>query len=399
MFSPEHCNRATLDAATQPSGSSNTVVAEVMFDSVLPWPTNALGTGYSLQLIDSHQDNWRVGNWASQAADPGATNIVAAPCWRLFQPLWLNEVEPNNLTGITNSAGQRAPWIELYNPSTNAVSLSGLYLADNYTNYGQWPFPTNAVISPGQFLVIFADGQTNLSTTNQLHTSFVLPGSSGSLALSRFANASGRCSITSITPICCPTIPTDPIPDGQSFVRQIFFQPTPGGTNNGSSAPPPSFVPYLVAGSVYGQNFDSLPDPGSTSVDSGNPVTIDGITYLLPNPYDFAFPVSASGNNGGLGLPVHGGLVWTGRPEGQRRRPLWRHRRRPNHRRANQFRPGERIESRAGFAGHQHHRLHGLRCPTHQRHRPNAQIHQPAIHGRSLASVESGQDTGVLLFN
>jgi hypothetical protein len=102
----------------QPSGSSNTVVAEVQFDSVPPWPTNALGTGYSLQLIDPRQDNWRVGNWASQAADSRRDQRVAASLTP-FQPLWLNEVEPDNLTGITNSAGQRAPWIELYNPSTN----------------------------------------------------------------------------------------------------------------------------------------------------------------------------------------------------------------------------------------------------------------------------------------
>jgi hypothetical protein len=57
-----------------------------------------------------------------------------------------------------------------------------------------------------------------------------------------------------------------------------------------------------VPGSVYTQNFDSLPNPGATSVNSDNPVTIDGITYSLSNPYDFAFPVSPSGTNGGLGI-------------------------------------------------------------------------------------------------
>ena len=298
-----------LLALLQPNGSSNTVVAEVQFDSVLPWPTNTAGTGYSLQLIDPHQDNWRVGNWASQIAHPGATNAVAASLTP-FQPLWLNEIEPDNLTGITNSAGQRAPWIELYNPSTNKVSLTGLYLSDNYTNLGQWPFLTNAVIAPGQFMVIFADGLTNLSTTNQLHTSFVLPGASGSLALSRMTNSQYQVLDYLNYSNVPPNDSYGSFPDGQSFVRQIFYQATPGGTNNGSAVPPPSFVPYQIPGSVYAQNFDSLPDPGSASVDSGNPVTIDGITYSLPNPYDFAFPVSASGNNGGLGLGAMAG--WYG---------------------------------------------------------------------------------------
>jgi hypothetical protein len=298
-----------LVTVTQPNGSSNIVVAEVQFDSVPPWPTNTLGTGYSLQLIDSHQDNWRVGNWASQAANPGATNTVAAALTS-FPPLWLNEVEPDNLTGITNSAGQRAPWIELYNPGTNPVSLNGLYLADNYTNFGQWPFLPGAIISPGQFLVIFADGQTNLSTTNQLHTSFVLPNMSGALALSRFADAQWQVLDYLNYTNLLPNYSYGSFPDGQSFARQVFAHPTPGGTNDGSGRAPPSFVPYLTAGSLYSQNFDSLPDPGSTSVDSGNPVTIDGITYSLSNPFDFAFPNSASGNNGGLGLAAMAG--WYG---------------------------------------------------------------------------------------
>jgi hypothetical protein len=96
-------------------------------------------------------------------------------------------LQADNLNGITNSAGQHTGWLELYNPSTNFISLNGLYLANNYTNLLQWAFPTNAVINAGQFKVIFADGLTNLSTTNELHANFILPGGSGSLALTRLA--------------------------------------------------------------------------------------------------------------------------------------------------------------------------------------------------------------------
>ncbi|MGO8700957.1 MAG: lamin tail domain-containing protein [Limisphaerales bacterium] len=283
------------------NGSSNTVVAAVQFDFAPPWPTNTLGTGDSLQLLDPRQDNWRVGNWASAAANPGGTNSVfvsLAP----FQPLWLNEVEPLNSNGLTNSAGKHAPWIELYNPSTIAVSLNGLYLSDNYTNFGQWAFPSDAVIAPGQFFLIFADGQTNLSAPSQPHTSFVPTPFSGSVALSRFGNSRWEV----LDYLNYTNLPTDysygSFPDGQSFARQVFSQPTPASANNGSATPAPSFVPYLSPGSVYSQNFDSLPNPGANSVDSGNPVTINGVTYSLSNPYDFAFPVSSSGQNGGLGL-------------------------------------------------------------------------------------------------
>ena len=243
-------------------------------------------------------------------ATPDAINSPSATL-AAFPPLWLNELQADNLTGITNSAGQRTAWLELYNPSTNLISLDGLYLANDYTNLTQWAFPTNATINPGQFKVIFADGQTNLSTTNELHASFVLPSTTGSLVLTRLTS---NAQLQVLDYINYANLATNysfgSFPDGQSFVRQAFYHATPGDTNDGTTMPPPSFIPYTTAGAVYTQNFDSLPDPGADSVNSGNPVTINGITYSLANPFDFAFPVIASGNVGGLGIPALAG--WYG---------------------------------------------------------------------------------------
>jgi hypothetical protein len=66
---------------------------------------------------------------------------------------------------------------------------------------------------------------------------------------------------------------------------------------------PFSAMPYTVPGLVYQQNFDSLPDPGTTSVNtsSGQPTTIDGITYNIANPFDFAGPIGEAGVGSGLG--------------------------------------------------------------------------------------------------
>src|SRR5208337_5664043 len=75
------------------------------------------------------------------AFTPGASNSVAASL-PPFPPLWINEVEPDNLTGLTNSAGQHAPWVELFNPGTNTVALTNLYLAGDYSNLTNWAFPS-----------------------------------------------------------------------------------------------------------------------------------------------------------------------------------------------------------------------------------------------------------------
>jgi regulation of enolase protein 1 (concanavalin A-like superfamily) len=294
--------------------SSNVTVTKVAYENQLPWPTGANGTGASLQLIDPHQDNWRVGNWSFTpfSATPGERNSVAATL-PAFPTLWINELQADNLNGIANSAGQYTGWLELYNPSTNVISLSGLYLANNYTNLLQWAFPNNAVINAGQFEVIFADGETNLSTTNELHTSFILPSGTGSLALTRLTT-DGQQQVLDYVDYQNIGINNSygSFPDGQSFNRQEFFQATPGAPNNGIAMPALSFIDYAVLGSVYTQNFDALPDPGTTSVNTANPVTINGVTYSLANPFDFAFPAQASGGNGGLGVSALSGWYGTG---------------------------------------------------------------------------------------
>jgi len=245
------------------------------------------------------------------AATPDAANSVATSLTP-FQSLWINEIQADDLTGITNRAGQHAPWIEIFNPGSNAVSLNGIYLANNYTNLLQWPFPTNASINAGQFEVVFADAQTNLSTTNELHTGFVLTSQTGSLALTRLAG-NGQQQVLDYVDYQNVNLNDSygSFPDGQSFLRQEFFQTTPGAPNNGTATPPPSFIAYSAAGSVYSQNFDFLPDPGATSVDSGNTVTINNVTYSLANPYDFAYPVIASGSSGGLGISALAGWYGT----------------------------------------------------------------------------------------
>ena len=240
---------------------------------------------------------------------PDASNSVAASLTP-FPSLWINEIQADNLNGITNRAGQRVPWVELFNPGSNAVSLNGIYLANNYTNVLQWPFPTNASIGARQFKVIFADGLTNLSATNELHANFALPSRTGSVALTRLT-AVGQQQVLDYVNYEDINLNDSygSNPDGQSFVRQEFFQATPGASNNATATPPPSFIAYTAPTAVYSQNFDSLPNPGTNSVNTANPVTINGITYSLGNPYDFAYPVLSTGS-GGLGISALAG--WYG---------------------------------------------------------------------------------------
>jgi hypothetical protein len=236
------------------NSASDLTVTKVRYATALPWPTNVNGNGSSLQLLDPLQDNWRAGNWKAgspaPSLSPGKTNTIAVNL-PPFPPLWINEVQADNLTGITNRAGQRTPWLELYNRGLNVVFLTNLFLANNYTNLTNWAFPSGATINPGEFKVIFADGQTNLSTLAELHTSFTLSSISGSVALSRLFN--GQPQVLDFVDYSGLGLNHSygSLPDGQSFTRQEFFFVTPGGTNNRSSALLTVVINEWMAGNTH----------------------------------------------------------------------------------------------------------------------------------------------------
>ncbi len=218
---------------------------------------------------------------ATNSFSPGSNNLlsIALPA---FPPLWINEVQADNATGILDSYGQHDPWIEIYNTSTNTVSLDGLYLTDTFTNYTKWAFPAASSIGPTQFLVVFCDGQDAQTTNNEYHTSFRLPAASGSVALSRlFTNAPQVMDYINYA-----GLHTDrsygSFPDGQPFDRQEFFYVTPAGTNDGRAAPLVVFINEWMAG-----NQAYLADPADANYEDWfelyNPATnaVDLADYWL----------------------------------------------------------------------------------------------------------------------
>jgi hypothetical protein len=98
--------------------------------------------------------------------------------------LVINEVLASNISGAQDQSGQNDDWIELYNNSSNYISLKNTYLSDSYTNLLKWKFPDNATIAPNDFLVIWADKDT---TQSGIHTNFKISGSGEKLTLS-YAN-------------------------------------------------------------------------------------------------------------------------------------------------------------------------------------------------------------------
>jgi hypothetical protein len=236
-------------------------------------------------------------------ANSVVTNLPA------FPPFWLNEVQAENVTGPVDNFGEQDPWVELYNAGTNAISLAGFYLGTNYGNPVTWAFPTNASLLPGQFRVVWLDGQPAQSNGTSWHTSFRLNPASGKLALARVLNGAPQIvDYLNYTPLTANYSYGD-FPDGQPFFRQTMFYTTPTGSNNVLAAPITVSINEWMA-----ENTGWLLNPATGKYDdwielynpSSTPADLTGyyLTDTLSNPFQFQIPA-------GFTVPTNGFLlVW-----------------------------------------------------------------------------------------
>ncbi len=87
--------------------------------------------------------------------------------------LTLSEITANNQSNsIENEKGKMRDWIEIRNPSNDALQLGHLYLSDTYSNLTKWQFPDRAFIKPSEHMLIWADDLDKLMV--DLHTNFNL---------------------------------------------------------------------------------------------------------------------------------------------------------------------------------------------------------------------------------
>ena len=291
-----------------PAPAEDLVISDVRYHDRLPWPTEADGGGSSLQLVDARRDGYRAANWAARPTNdvnrvtPGRANSVRQSL-PAFPLLWLNEVMPNNVNGPTNNAGERSPWLELYNAGASVMDLSALYLTDTYTNLTRWQFPLGTVIEPNQFLVVWADGNTGQSAAGAPHTSFRLNPTNGSVAL--VWNQGSPAQPAVLDYLDYRQLPAGrslgSYPDGEPRKRRTFYFPTPAATNDPTFPPVDLFLNEFMAG-----NTQTLADPadghfddwfeiynaGANTVDLTGYTLTDDLTnitqYVIPPGYTVA---------------------------------------------------------------------------------------------------------------
>jgi len=172
-----------------------------------------------------------------------------------YDPLWLNELQAQNAAGITDNFGEREPWIELFNAGSNTLNLDGYFLANNYgSNLTQWPFPSGSSIAPGEFKIVWADGEPGETSGTNLHTSFRLSSATGSVALVRMAGAHPQITDHLTYANLGQALSYGDFPDGQPFTRRILQAVTPGATNRARGV-------SLFINEWMASNTNTLADP------------------------------------------------------------------------------------------------------------------------------------------
>ena len=166
--------------------------------------------------------------------------------------LVINELMASNESTISDEYGGFADWVELYNPTTATVSLSGYYLTDDLSEPDKWAFP-DTTIPPNGFLLIWVDDDDE--DQGPMHASFKLSKDGEDMGL--YLEEDGA--FNAIDAFSFGPQTTD-----ISFGRELdgsstfieFTDPTPGASNNTSTA----FENEVeVANSI--QLFQNYPNP------------------------------------------------------------------------------------------------------------------------------------------
>lgn len=85
----------------------------------------------------------------------------------------INEVLIANRSALPDEKGQFSDVVELYNPTSGAIRLSGWYLSDSTQERFRYRLP-DITLEAGHYLVLFCDGENYVTQDGIIHTNFAL---------------------------------------------------------------------------------------------------------------------------------------------------------------------------------------------------------------------------------
>ena len=211
------------------------------------------------------------------------------------------KLEPKNLmtaiiteflssnNGILNDDnGNSTDWIEIFNPSNQAINLSGYGLTDDASDSFRFVFP-NTNLGAGEYLVVFAGNDESPNSGTDIYTGFSLSADGEYLGLSDpngnvVSEFSAQQQFTDIS--------FGVIPNGNFDQVAYFAIPTPGGGNLSPFAGVLDRVESNVAAGFYDSTVSVTLSTSSSTADIY--FTTDGSTPTATNGTLYTSPVNIS---------------------------------------------------------------------------------------------------------
>lgn len=113
-------------------------------------------------------------NEGNKVTNPRNQFVEIKSTGSLPNSILINEFMADNSKTIKDPAGEYDDWIEIFNPTSQPVLLTGMYLTDKKDNLRKWQFKENNLkLNPGEHLLIWCDENHNDNQPG-IHTNFKL---------------------------------------------------------------------------------------------------------------------------------------------------------------------------------------------------------------------------------
>jgi hypothetical protein len=242
-------------------------------------PVSMLVTGDNVFAVSVHQSANNSSDVAMGVELTGliVTNSPAAA------GVVINEVLANNLS-LDEPDGSNPDWVELYNPSTNAVDLGDMSLTDDTTAPRRWVIPGGTILPAQAFMRFRFNADAPASTTN---TGFALKANGGGVFLfNRLAD--GGSVLSSVTyGLQAADFSIGRLPNGSS--NWVLTIPTLGSANIVATLANPFSlrINEWMANPSSGQDYFEIYNPNPQPVDISRFYLTDNLSQLTKHQLPF----------------------------------------------------------------------------------------------------------------
>ena len=184
--------------------------------------------------------------------------LAAAPASR--GGVLINEVNAGNWKGAIDNYGDAEDWVELYNPGTTEVDLTGYGLSNKPASPFNWTFPNGVKVPAKAYLTVWLSKRDRAELGRPLHTNFNLDNGGDAVYLTASNGTSTGILVDSATP---PLVQADQswcrMPSGSASAPfMVCDRPSKDAANTGPSNPALLAKPTLSLGSGFYANAQTL---------------------------------------------------------------------------------------------------------------------------------------------